>query len=135
MGVLTSVVHQTWAHSESSTLEDRPRYTPTTCFETFPWPEPEPSRRERIGGLAASLVAARQAITTREGIGLTNLYNAVDEGAWQDIADLHRDLDLEVLKAYDFPASLRDDPLELKARLATLHAEIQAGRHPYSPFG
>jgi hypothetical protein len=134
MGVLTSVVHQTWAHSESSTLEDRPRYTPTTCFETFPWPEPEPSRRDRIGGLSASLVTARQAITTREGIGLTTLYNAIDEGAWQDIARLHHDLDNEVLKAYEFPASLRDDPLELKARLATLHAEIQAGQRPYAPF-
>jgi hypothetical protein len=65
---------------------------------------------------------------------LTTLYNAIDEGAWQDIARLHHDLDNEVLKAYDFPASLRDDPLELKARLATLHAEIQAGQRPYAPF-
>jgi hypothetical protein len=134
MGVLTSVVHQTWAQSESSTLRIDLRYTPTTCFETFPWPDPELSRRERIGGLAASLVAARQAITTREGIGLTTLYNAIDDGAWQDVAHLHRDLDIEVLKAYDFPTSLRDDPLELKARLATLHAEIQAGQRPYAPF-
>jgi hypothetical protein len=135
MGVLTSGVHQVWAKSESSTLRIDLRYTPTTCFETFPWPEPEPSRRVRIGELAASLIAARQAITTREDIGLTALYNAIDDGAWQDIVHLHRDLDHEVLKAYDFPTSLREDPLELKARLATIHAEVQAGERRYAPFG
>lgn len=134
MGVLTSVVHQTWAKSESSTLRIDLRYTPTTCFETFPWPEPGPSAREHIGKLAADLIETRQAVTMRENIGLTTLYNAVDEGAWQDIARLHHDLDIEVLKAYGFPLSLRGDPLELKARLAALYAEIQAGQRPYAPF-
>jgi hypothetical protein len=134
MGILTSVVHQTWAHSESSTLRVDLRYTPTTCFETFPWPAPDAVERERIGALAAELIAARQAITTREGIGLTDFYNALEEGAWQPVAHLHRELDDEVLRAYDFPGALREDPLELKARLASLHADIQAGRRAYAPF-
>ena len=134
MGVLTSVVHQTWAHSESSTLRIDLRYTPTSCFETFPWPRPDATRRERIGALAAELIAARQAITIREGIGLTDFYNALDDGAWQPVAHLHRELDDEVLRAYGFPASLREDPLELKARLASLHADIEAGRRTYAPF-
>lgn len=135
MGILTSVVHQTWAHSESSTLRIDLRYTPTTCFETFPWPEPNAGQRERIGVLAADLIAARQAITVREGIGLTAFYNAVDEGAWQQVAKLHRELDEAVLAAYGYPRALRDDPLELKARLAGLHADIEAGRRVYTPFG
>jgi len=134
MGILTSVVHQTWARSESSTLRIDLRYTPTTCFETFPWPQPDEACRGSIGVLAAELIAARQEITIREGIGLTDFYNAVDDGAWQDVAELHRKLDTEVLKAYEFPASLRDDPLELKARLAALHADIQAGRRSYDPY-
>jgi hypothetical protein len=134
MGVLTSVVHQTWAHSESSTLRVDLRYTPTSCFETFPWLSPDATRRERIGALAAELIAARQAITTREGIGLTDFYNALEEGAWQPVAHLHRELDDEVLRAYGFPGSLREDPLELKACLASLHADIQAGRRAYAPF-
>ena len=134
IGVLTSFVHQTWAHSESSTLEDRPRYTPTSCFETFPWPEPDLARRARIGELAAELIAARQAITVQEGVGLTDFYNALDEGAWAPVARIHHELDTEVLKAYDLPGSLRDDPLELKARLASLHAEISTARRSYAPF-
>ncbi len=134
MGVLTSVAHQTWAHSESSTLEDRPRYTPTSCFETFPWPQPDAARRERIGALAAELIAARRAVTIRESIGLTDFYNALEEGAWQPVAHLHRELDNEVLRAYDFPGSLREDLLEFEARLASLHADIEAGRREYAPF-
>ena len=96
-------------------------------------PEPDAARRDRIGALAAELIAARQAITVREGIGLTDFYNAVDEGAWHPVGQLHRELDCEVLRAYDFPGSLREDPLELKARLARLHADIEAGRK-YTPF-
>jgi hypothetical protein len=135
IGVLTSGAHQTWAHSEESTLELRPRYTPTTCFETFPWPQPTPSERSSIGSLAADLIESRQAITRREGIGLTDFYNALDDGAWQDIARLHRELDQAVLRAYGYPGALREDPLELKARLAALHADIEADARKYEPFG
>ena len=37
-GVLHSRFHELWALRMGSSLEDRPRYTPTTCFETFPFP-------------------------------------------------------------------------------------------------
>jgi hypothetical protein len=48
MGILTSVVHQTWAHSEASTLRIDLRYTPTSCFETFPWPDADDALRAQI---------------------------------------------------------------------------------------
>lgn len=37
-GVLHSRFHQVWSLRMGTSLEDRPRYTPTTCFETFPFP-------------------------------------------------------------------------------------------------
>ncbi|MFB3431041.1 MAG: class I SAM-dependent DNA methyltransferase [Phycisphaerales bacterium] len=37
-GVLHSSIHELWALRQGTQLEDRPRYTPTTCFETFPLP-------------------------------------------------------------------------------------------------
>lgn len=37
-GVLHSRFHELWALRLGTSLEDRPRYTPTTCFETFPFP-------------------------------------------------------------------------------------------------
>ena len=37
-GVLHSRFHEIWALRMGTSLEDRPRYTPTTTFETFPFP-------------------------------------------------------------------------------------------------
>jgi type II restriction/modification system DNA methylase subunit YeeA len=38
-GVLHSRFHEMWALRLGTSLEDRPRYTPSTTFETFPFPE------------------------------------------------------------------------------------------------
>ncbi|MCB0000036.1 MAG: hypothetical protein KDE56_29935, partial [Anaerolineales bacterium] len=50
-GVLHSRLHEVWALRMGTSLEDRPRYTPTTTFETFPFPWPpghEPSETEDV---------------------------------------------------------------------------------------
>ena len=39
-GVLHSRAHELWALRKGTSLEDRPRYTPTTTFVTFPFPWP-----------------------------------------------------------------------------------------------
>ena len=39
-GILHSAIHELWALRQGTQLESRPRYTPTTCFETFPLPWP-----------------------------------------------------------------------------------------------
>ncbi|SDX27093.1 class I SAM-dependent DNA methyltransferase [Thiocapsa roseopersicina] len=38
-GILQSRFHELWSLRLGTSLEDRPRYTPTTTFETFPFPE------------------------------------------------------------------------------------------------
>jgi hypothetical protein len=38
-GVLHSRFHEVWALRMGTRLETRPRYTPSTCFETFPFPD------------------------------------------------------------------------------------------------
>lgn len=38
LGVLHSRLHEVWALKMGTALEDRPRYTPTSTFETFPFP-------------------------------------------------------------------------------------------------
>ena len=38
-GILHSRFHESWSLRMGTSLEDRPRYTPTTTFETFPFPE------------------------------------------------------------------------------------------------
>ena len=54
-GVLHSRFHELWALRLGTSLEDRPRYTPTTTFETFPFPE----------GLTPNISAARYAKNPR----------------------------------------------------------------------
>ena len=38
-GILHSRFHELWALRLGTSLEDRPRYTPSTTFETFPFPQ------------------------------------------------------------------------------------------------
>ena len=38
-GILHSRFHEVWSLRLGTSLEDRPRYTPTTTFQTFPFPE------------------------------------------------------------------------------------------------
>jgi len=50
MALLHSRFHETWSLHVGASLEDRPRYTPTTCSQTFPFPE----------GLALNLKPSRK---------------------------------------------------------------------------
>ena len=54
-GVLHSCLHEAWALCLGTRLETRPRYTPTTCFETFPFPWPpgeEPKDEPKVQAIA-----------------------------------------------------------------------------------
>lgn len=134
MGVLTSSSHQAWARAEGSTLRVDLRYTPTSCFETFPWPDPDASGRAEIGRLSAALIDRRQGICAERQIGLTDLYNVVDEGGFTEVAEAHRALDRSVTAAYGWPSDLAADDLGMRARLAELNAQIVAGSRSYAPF-
>ncbi|MBI1903657.1 MAG: class I SAM-dependent DNA methyltransferase [Planctomycetia bacterium] len=54
-GVLHSRPHEVWALKLGTRLETRPRYTPTTCFETFPFAEPTDAERAAIAAAAKEL--------------------------------------------------------------------------------
>ncbi len=51
LGVLSSRVHVWWALAAGGTLEDRPRYNKTRCFDPFPFPDAAEPQRERIRAL------------------------------------------------------------------------------------
>ncbi len=136
MGVLSSTAHTAWARSRSSTLEDRLRYTPTSVFMTFPWPYPVTERqRELVGEASRKVIARRQEICAENNLGLTKLYNLVDEGAYADLKALHRELDEAVTAAYGWPKAIAQDPAEIVRRLLQLNQEIAVGERPYAPFG
>ncbi len=58
-GILHSRFHELWSLRMGTSLEDRPRYTPTTCFETFPFPAgltPADTAHQRTETLASGAV-------------------------------------------------------------------------------
>jgi hypothetical protein len=67
-------------------------------------------------------------------MGLTKLYNLMDEGGFADLKSLHKSLDVAVAEAYGWPASVAQDSAELVARLTELNRQISTGERPYSPF-
>jgi hypothetical protein len=99
--------------------------TPTTTFETFPFPHPTDDQRDRIAEAARALDRLRQGWLGPTNLSpddlerrtLTNLYN--QRPAW--LGDAHADLDAVVLAAYgwsDGPAGA-----DLLQRLLTLNLE------------
>lgn len=133
LGVLASSIHTRWATLQSTTLETRPRYT-VNSFATFPWPRVSLTASSLIGDVAASIVARRSEICLQSEIGLTQLYNAVDDGAHADLRDMHVQLDEAVAAAYGWPASAAHDPEESNRLLLELNRAISAGEIDYKPF-
>jgi hypothetical protein len=118
--ILTSSVHRQWVKAQSSTLEDRTRYTHNTCFETFPFPQTStPKLIEKIRATALELHKYRSNQMEKKQWGITKLYNEYFSEPSSQLYKLHAQLDALVLQAYGFTES--DDLLE---KLLTLNLEL-----------
>ncbi|OCQ89158.1 restriction endonuclease subunit M [Limnothrix sp. PR1529] len=120
LGILTSNVHRQWVKAQASTLKGDTRYTPNTCFETFPFPQ-KPSQKviSDIRQIAQDLHDYRTQIMEQRQWGITQLYNGYFHEPASGLAKLHAKLDKAVLKAYGFQTS--DDILE---KLLALNLEL-----------
>lgn len=138
LGVVHSRIHEIWSLRMGTSLEDRPRYSQTMTFETFPFPwspghEPtDDPRVQAIATAARELVEKRDAWLNPPGLSekelkqrtLTNLYNK--RPTWLDLA--HRKLDTAVFDAYGWPHDLTDE--QILERLLALNLERAAGQRP-----
>jgi N-6 DNA Methylase len=102
--VLQSRVHELWARFFGSSLEDRLRYTPSDCFETFPLPPAFEASLE-LEEVAGAYYDLRSQILHEETKGLTATYNqfhspACDNAAIVRLRALHDVMDRAVLNAY-----------------------------------
>jgi hypothetical protein len=101
--VLSSSLHQIWAITYGSTLETRVRYTPSDVFDTFPRPVISTAR---LRGAGHFLDEERREIMLRRGLGLTMLYNLVnDPNTHGDkdvdrLREIHVEVDESVMAAY-----------------------------------
>jgi hypothetical protein len=138
LGVLSSRIHVCWALATGGTLEDRPRYNKTRCFETFPFPEATEKSKERIRSLGEQLDAHRKRQQAQHpDLTMTGMYNVLEklrsgetltakekaiheQGLVSVLKQLHDELDAAVAEAYGWPADLSDE--EILERLAALNA-------------
>jgi len=122
--VVQSTLHEVWARKYSGTLKQDLRYSPSDCFETFPFPEglwTHPSQKLTEAG--EQYHEYRRKLMLQLWLGLTSIYNLFHErdltsekvakvskkspeeaeAGYQSILELrrlHRQLDNTVLDAY-----------------------------------
>ncbi len=131
-GVLHSRIHELWSRSMGTQLrevESGFRYTPTTTFETFPFPTPTAKQSKAIAETAKRLNELRESWLNppENTIGptevkrrtLTNLYN--DRPTWLDLA--HNRLDEAVCLAYGWDADLPADEILSQLLILNLQRE------------
>jgi hypothetical protein len=139
LGVLSSRVHVVFTLATGATLEDRPRYNQSRCFDPFPFPACDAAAQERIRKIAEELDAHRKRVQSQyPDLTLTGMYNVLeklrsnealnakdkqihDAGLVSVFRQLHDDLDAAVFAAYGWPPTLTD--AEILERLVALNAE------------
>jgi hypothetical protein len=101
--LIASSLHYWWVIKYGASLRLDARYTPSDCFETFPFPE-DMSSLEKIG---EQYHVHRQSIMLVRQEGLTKIYNRFHnpEETAADIErlrTLHQEMDEAVARAYDW---------------------------------
>ncbi len=102
--VLQCRVHEVWAVFFSSTLKDDLQYTPSDCFETFPFPR-EFESNTLLDQAGREYYEFRAALMVRNNEGLTKTYNRFHNPDERQpdilrLRELHASMDRAVLEAY-----------------------------------
>ncbi|MDT9665051.1 DNA methyltransferase [Rhodococcus qingshengii] len=102
--ILSSTAHYLWVVKYGSTIGMGTRYTPSDVFDTFP----QPVETDRLRKSGRVLESERRNIMGRRKLGLTKLYNLVNDPEIEDVMDLdvarlreiHAEIDNAVMESY-----------------------------------
>jgi SAM-dependent methyltransferase len=140
LGVMQSRCFSAWFDGTASTLEDRPRFIKSRCFDPFPFPAADDLQKQRIRAIAEALDAHRKRVLAEHPhLTLTGLYNVLeelragvapdalrpasrkifDDGLVLILKEEHDKLDAAVAAAYGWPVDLADE--EILGRLVALN--------------
>ena len=139
LGVLSSTIHVQWALAAGGTLEDRPRYNKTRCFDPFPFPDCTETQKSNIREIAERLDAHRKRQQQlHPWLTLTEMYNVLEAlrsgetfteedrkiyeaGLVGVLRLLHDELDSAVFAAYGWSPSLTNE--QVLENLVVLNAQ------------
>ncbi|MFB7637674.1 DNA methyltransferase [Peribacillus butanolivorans] len=108
-GILQSSYHWSWFKAKCSTLKDDYRYTTTTVFDTFAWPQfPTEDEILEVAKISKKLREFRWKMMKDNGLTLRDLYRSLEMPGKNELRNLHLKLDDAVRKAYKFE---KGDPL------------------------
>ncbi|WP_211328693.1 Eco57I restriction-modification methylase domain-containing protein [Thermomonospora umbrina] len=100
--LLSSSIHQLWAIKYGTTMRTDPTYTPDLVFGSLPRPEIS----DRLHAAGRMLNDERQEIMVRRDLGLTKLYNLVNDPANHGdkdidrLREIHVEVDVATINAY-----------------------------------
>jgi hypothetical protein len=102
--ILQCRVHEIWVRFFGSSFKDDLRYTPSKCFETFPFPENWESN-PTLEAVGKTYYEYRAELMVRNNQGLTDTYNRFHDPDERDpdilkLRELHAEMDRAVLDAY-----------------------------------
>ena len=102
--VLQSRIHETWARFFSSTLKDDLQYTPSNCFDTFPFPRDWDTNRF-LEAAGKTTYEYRAALMAENEEGMTKTYNRFHDiyesnARIVELRERHAVMDRAVLDAY-----------------------------------
>ncbi|WP_111896135.1 class I SAM-dependent DNA methyltransferase [Acinetobacter sp. MB5] len=118
LGVLSSRIHVIWALKAGGTLENRPVYNKTLCFDKFPFPSTTIDKKNKIRILVEQLDSHRKRQQSlHSDLTLTSMYNTLEKmrigsvlnekdkdinkkGLISILKELHDDIDRAVLDTY-----------------------------------
>ncbi len=133
-GVLQSGLHWRWFAARGSSMKGDQRYTSSTVFDSFPWPQaPSAAQIGAVADAAVALRALRRDLAARRGLSLRALYADMERPGHHPLEDAHAALDATVGAAYGMPP--REDPLAFLLALNHACAAREAAGLPIAGPG
>lgn len=123
---LQARAHEVWARFFASTLEDRLRYTPSDCFETFPFP-PGYETSPALEAAGQAYHDFRAALMIEKDQGMTKTYNRFHDPVERSpgilrLRELHAEMDRAVIAAYGWDdLAARAEPVFLDETIEDNH--------------
>lgn len=102
LGVLSSAIHGKWIAARCSSMKGDPRYTSTTVWDSFPFPQaPSSHNISEVAGAMSDILELRSSLLA-DGDTLAAQYDDLRMPGRSKLRDLHRALDAAVSEVYGF---------------------------------